>query len=83
MRKRLRKKKHLKEFREYGVSLVVEIHDGTEFHAFLDDFILKAVEANGLAFGGGGMTLLVVDVGPVPTGHPIPGRWEPALQNSF
>ncbi len=59
MRKRLRKKRHLKEFREYGASLVVNIHDGTDFDEFLDDFILEAVEANGLAFGGGGSVALL------------------------
>ena len=54
MRKRQRKKKHLGEFQEFGVDIVVALQHGVDFDAFLDDFLRDAVEANGLAFGGGG-----------------------------
>lgn len=54
MRKRLRKKKRIGEFREFGVEVFITLHMGVDFDAFLDDFICDAVEANGLAFGGGG-----------------------------
>jgi uncharacterized protein YggL (DUF469 family) len=55
MRKRLRKKKHLGEFQEFGVDVVVALQHGVDFDAFLDDFLCDAVEANGLLFGGGEM----------------------------
>jgi uncharacterized protein YggL (DUF469 family) len=54
MKKRLRKKKHLGEFQELGAEIVVRLHAGTDFDAFLDKF-LDAVEKNGLRCGGGGM----------------------------
>lgn len=54
MRKRLRKKKHLLEFQEFGAELRITLRPGTDFDSFLDDFILRAVEANGLSFGRGG-----------------------------
>ncbi|HUG94356.1 MAG TPA: 50S ribosome-binding protein YggL [Planctomycetaceae bacterium] len=54
MRKRLRKKKHLGEFQEFGVELSVVLRPQTDFDSFLDDFLEHAVEANGLGFGGGG-----------------------------
>lgn len=54
MRKRVRKKKHVGEFQEFGVELSVALRPGTNIDAFLDQFIMDAVEANGLAFGGGG-----------------------------
>jgi uncharacterized protein YggL (DUF469 family) len=54
MRKRLRKKKHVGEFQEFGVEFAATLKPGVDFDAFLDDFIRDAVEANGLAFGGGG-----------------------------
>ena len=57
MRKRLRKKKHLGEFQEFGVNVVAKLRPGVDFDAFLDDFLCYAVEANGLAFGGGGTAL--------------------------
>ena len=59
MRKRLRKKKHLRDFQQFGVNLVVNLHDGVDFDAFFDDFLVKAVEANGLAFGGGGCATIL------------------------
>ena len=54
MRKRLRKKKHVGEFQEFGVELEMTLRAGVDFDGFLDDFLRDAVEANGLAFGGGG-----------------------------
>jgi len=56
MRRRLRKKLHLGEFREHGFELSYELRpDVTEDEAdvFLDSFIAQ-VEANGLLCGGGG-----------------------------
>ena len=54
MRKRLRKKKHLGEFQEFGVELAATLHVGVDVFTFLDDFLCDAVEANQLQFGGGG-----------------------------
>jgi uncharacterized protein YggL (DUF469 family) len=54
MRKRLRKKKHLGEFQEFGVELTPTLHVGVDVFTFLDDFLCDAVEANQLQFGGGG-----------------------------
>jgi uncharacterized protein YggL (DUF469 family) len=54
MRKRLRKKKHVGEFQELGVELEMTLRAGVDFDEFLDAFLCDAVEANGLAFGGGG-----------------------------
>lgn len=56
MRKRLRKKKRVGEFQEFGVELEMKLRTGVDFDTFLDDFIRDAVEANGLAFGGGGQS---------------------------
>jgi uncharacterized protein YggL (DUF469 family) len=54
MRKRLRKKKHVGEFQELGVEIAITLQLESDFDAFLDDFLCHAVEAHGLAFGGGG-----------------------------
>lgn len=54
MRKRLRKKRHLGEFQEFGVELSIMLCSDTDFEEFLDNWIANAVEANGLVFGGGG-----------------------------
>ena len=57
MKKRLRKKKHLGEFRQFGFSLECLLRVGlsdAEFDRFLDEFIADAIEARGLVFGGGG-----------------------------
>ena len=56
MRKRLRKKKHLGEFQELGFELSFDyvVSDVEEEDALLDAFLLEAVEARGLQFGGGG-----------------------------
>lgn len=55
MRKRIRKKKHLGEFQEFGFTLTFTTQDLTSAQqdAFWDRWLLDAVEANGLAFGGG------------------------------
>ncbi len=56
MKKRLRKKKHLKEFTEFGIdidfSIGVEISE-EEFDSLIDRFISDFVEGNGLYCGGG------------------------------
>ena len=57
MRKRIRKKKHLGEFRQVGFSVDCKLRPGlsaAEFDQFTDEFIINAVEAHGLVFGGGG-----------------------------
>ncbi len=57
MKKRLRKKKHLGEFRQYGFSLDCRLRPGTSgsvFGQFIDDFISQSIEAHGSVFGGGG-----------------------------
>lgn len=56
MRKRLRKKKHLREFLQLGFSVECRIRpglSGPEFDRFTDEFIVQAIEANALVFGGG------------------------------
>ena len=56
MRRRLRKKLRVGEFREYGFELSYELRPDVtegEADAFLDAFI-EQVEANGLVCGGGG-----------------------------
>lgn len=54
--RRLRKKLRVGEFQELGFEVRFELRaqlSDTELTAFWDDFILQAIEANGLAFGGG------------------------------
>jgi uncharacterized protein YggL (DUF469 family) len=54
MKKRLRKKKRVGEFKVYGVPIAVKLAAGTDFDSFLDAFILDAIESNGCyVFGGG------------------------------
>jgi uncharacterized protein YggL (DUF469 family) len=56
MRRRLRKKLHLGEFREYGFELSYELRPDVkddEADSFLDSFIGE-IESNGLFCGGGG-----------------------------
>ena len=56
MRRRLRKKKRLGEFTEFGFSVRAELTPGVDdsgIEAFVDRWI-DAVEARGLGFGGGG-----------------------------
>jgi uncharacterized protein YggL (DUF469 family) len=57
MNKRLRKKKHLGEFRQLGFSAECRLRSGLSgaaFDQFTDEFIAQAIEANRLVFGGGG-----------------------------
>ena len=54
MNKRLRKKKHIGEFTEWGRQLVVVRNRKDGFEEFLDAFIEEAIEANGCYCGGGG-----------------------------
>ena len=54
MRKRLRKKKHIGEFAEWGVQLVVIRSRKDGFDDFFDAFVEEAVESNGCICGGGG-----------------------------
>jgi len=57
MRKRLRKKKRLREFAEYGfVLFVTPSHPlgSVQRDSFLDRFLQEAIERNDLLCGGGG-----------------------------
>jgi uncharacterized protein YggL (DUF469 family) len=57
MNRRLRKKKRVREFAEFGFSVEIVFVDGLseeDADTFLDDWIISAIEANGLLFGGGG-----------------------------
>lgn len=57
MNKRLRKKKHLGEFRQLGFSVDCRLRSGlssAEFDLFTSEFIAQAIEAHRLEFGGGG-----------------------------
>ena len=53
MKKRLRKKKHLGEFVEYGAPIAMSLSGDIDFDKFLDSF-LDTIEAAGCYFGGGG-----------------------------
>jgi hypothetical protein len=57
MKKRLRKKKHLGEFREDGFAVRIVMKDAlaAEAHNAFVEALVAAVEAHGLAFGGGGI----------------------------
>ena len=56
MRKRLRKKKHLAEFRQLGFELAFRYHDESEDSndRLVEAFLVEAIEARDLQFGGGG-----------------------------
>ena len=54
MKKRLRKKKRLGEFKVYGVPVAIKLAAGTDFDSFLDAFILDAIESSGCYVIGGG-----------------------------
>ncbi len=54
MKKRLRKKKRVGEFTEWGRQLVICRNSQEGFDEFLDAFIDEAIEANGCYCGGGG-----------------------------
>ncbi|QDU07716.1 50S ribosome-binding protein YggL [Gimesia aquarii] len=55
MKKRLRKKKHLGEFKEWGTSITIKRTTCVDFDSFLDDFIEQAIEGNHCCCGIGGM----------------------------
>ena len=59
MRKRLRKKKHLGEFKEWCVTVEVHLDPEVDYQAFLDDWIERAIEGNQCQFGGGGKSPLL------------------------
>lgn len=52
MRKRVRKKKRLGEYREYGFRVSFGIPDPAKFDLIFDRFIVEAIEGNRLLFGG-------------------------------
>lgn len=57
MRKRLRKKQHVREFRELGFAVEATLHQevsAADHAAFIDAWI-GLVESRGMAFGGGGL----------------------------
>lgn len=54
MKKRLRKKKHVGEFAEWGRQIIIYRNCSDRFDEFLDAFIEEAVEANNCFCGGGG-----------------------------
>ena len=54
MKKRLRKKKHCREFTEWGKQLIITRNSKEGFDEFLDAFIEEAIVANGCYCGGGG-----------------------------
>ena len=54
MKKRLRKKKHIGEFKIYGVPLAIKRNKKTDFDSFFDAFLEEAIEANDCICGGGG-----------------------------
>ena len=54
MNKRLRKKRHLSAFREWGAPLAVRRTHPDGFDDFMEDFLEQAIEAQGVFFGGGG-----------------------------
>jgi uncharacterized protein YggL (DUF469 family) len=54
MKKRLRKKKHLGEFTEWGRQIIVARNTRDGFDEFMDSFVVEAIEANGCYCGGGG-----------------------------
>lgn len=53
MRKRLRKKKYLGEFKEWGASITIKRTSSVDFDSFLDDFIEQAIEGNHCCCGIG------------------------------
>ncbi len=54
MKTRLRKKKHLGEFTEWGRQLIIWRNRKDEFDEFLGDFLEEAIVASGCECGGGG-----------------------------
>lgn len=54
MKKRLRKKKHLNEFAQWGRQIVIVLDETGNLDDFLDAFLDEAIEANNCYCGGGG-----------------------------
>lgn len=57
VRKRLRKKKRIGEFTEYGFEISFRLKSDisvTAWESLIDRFLEEAIEGNGLLFGGGG-----------------------------
>ncbi len=54
MKKRPRKKKHLKEFTQWGRQIVITLDVKSSLDYFLDAFIDEGIEANDFYRGGGG-----------------------------
>lgn len=54
MKKRLRKKKKIGEFKVFGAPIQMKMKSETDFDSFLDEFLSEAIEANGCYIGGGG-----------------------------
>jgi len=54
MMKRLRKKKHVREFAQYGRQLIVTRNRKDGFDEFLYAFVEEAIEQSGCYCGGGG-----------------------------
>jgi uncharacterized protein len=54
MKKRLRKKKHVGEFAEYGRQVIVLRNRRDGFDEFIDAFVEEAINANGCYCAGGG-----------------------------
>ncbi len=52
MKKRLRKKKHIGEFAEWGRQLIATRNTNIDSDAFQDAFIVEAIEGNGCYCGG-------------------------------
>jgi uncharacterized protein YggL (DUF469 family) len=75
MKTRLRKKTHVGAFVAWGAPMALRRRHPDGFYEFLDDFIEHAIEAQGLAFGGGGQGdrfTGVIEVGRA--GDPIEAR---------
>ena len=53
MKRRLRKKRLVGEFRQFGIHLDVHLRGDADVDSFFDEFLEEAVEGNGLQFGGG------------------------------
>lgn len=55
MKKRIRKKKHLGEFRILGAEVLIKLNSKDAYDTFHNDFITHAIEGNDCFFGGGGI----------------------------
>jgi uncharacterized protein YggL (DUF469 family) len=65
VKKRVRKKRHLGEFREWGCELEVELHSKEEFDQFLDTLVEEVEKMSCFCGGGGSGNLLsmIVELG--------------------